>query len=385
MRPRIRTLKPEFFRDERLSGLTTDARLLMVGLITMADDEGRLQAAPIMIAGHCFPFEEKTIKLIPRWLDELAEAGLIVLYEHKGIPHVAIRSWAKNQRINRPSPSDLPPPPDAEIVANNSITGYEKPNRPRISDALRRAVAKRSGAEPGEVVDIECHYCGYIGRAHWRRLSSGKPGSWVTFEGLELDHVISVEEGGDTSEDNLVLACTRCNRSKGSGPVADFRDPSTGSRTALARDPVEDASRVGARSAPIPFAGNPSTAVTETAEIDTRDESREIFEAWMDSTGRHPDRTKFSSDRRRRIDKARLSHGFEACLLAVQNIGRDAWARGENDRGQRYDDIEHALGTAARIERWRDWTPRTLHLTERQQLERHDAEVLTDALREVGA
>jgi hypothetical protein len=37
-----------------------------------------------------------------------------------------------------------------------------------------------------------------------------------TYFGCQVDHVISEKHGGPTSEDNLALACTFCNRYKGS-------------------------------------------------------------------------------------------------------------------------------------------------------------------------
>lgn len=86
-------------------------------------------------------------------------------------------------------------------------------------------------------------------------------------------------------------------------------------------------------------------------------ETKLIFSAWVEATGRDPGKTKLTADRRRRIELAIRSHGSEDCLAAVRNIGKDGWARGDNDRGRRFDDIEHALGKAERIERWRDWTP----------------------------
>lgn len=32
---------------------------------------------------------------------------------------------------------------------------------------------------------------------------------------FELDHIIPISEGGQTTEQNLILSCRRCNRSKG--------------------------------------------------------------------------------------------------------------------------------------------------------------------------
>lgn len=87
---------------------------------------------------------------------------------------------------------------------------------------------------------------------------------------------------------------------------------------------------------------------------------RRVFDEWMAATERDPARTKLTPDRRRRIDKALDSHGLDDCLAAVRHIGADGWARGANDRGRRFDDIEHALGSAERIERWRDQQQRTI-------------------------
>lgn len=56
-------------------------------------------------------------------------------------------------------------------------------------------------------------------------------------------------------------------------------------------------------------------------------------------------------------DQALKSHGLADCLAAVRNIGADPWAGGANDRGKPFNGIEHALGSAERIERWRDAVP----------------------------
>jgi 5-methylcytosine-specific restriction endonuclease McrA len=64
-------------------------------------------------------------------------------------------------------------------------------------------------------VDAPCHYCGTPGRIHWHIHASGKPSAWVSFTDLEMDHVTPESRGGSHEPDNLVLACRRCNRSKG--------------------------------------------------------------------------------------------------------------------------------------------------------------------------
>lgn len=120
-RPRIRSLKPECWQDERVGALGRAARLLFIGLITLADDEGRLRAQPSMLIGSLFPWDEVGPRELAKWLDEIVAEGLIVRYQDEGRPYVAFRNWKRHQRINRPSPSLLPPPPDHAIVRANSV------------------------------------------------------------------------------------------------------------------------------------------------------------------------------------------------------------------------------------------------------------------------
>lgn len=84
-----------------------------------------------------------------------------------------------------------------------------------IPQSVRRAVALAHGAQPGTTSDTSCAYCGARGGIYWPRLRSGRPGAWVSFIGLELDHVIPEASGGPTESSNIVLACRRCNRRKG--------------------------------------------------------------------------------------------------------------------------------------------------------------------------
>jgi hypothetical protein len=123
-RPRIRSIKPEAWQDERVGALSRDARLLLVGLITMADDEGRLRAQPSMLIGSLYPWDEVSPRKLMDWLNEIEREGLVLQYEHDGKPYVAFRNWKRHQRINRPSPSLLPAPPDHAVVRANSVNDH---------------------------------------------------------------------------------------------------------------------------------------------------------------------------------------------------------------------------------------------------------------------
>jgi hypothetical protein len=117
MRPRIRTLKPEVWEDEAVGALGPWERLLFIGLITMADDEGRLRALPSAIAGHIFPYDELAPAKILKLLDAVHATGLVVRYTHQGTDYVQVKGWDKHQKINRPQPSSLPAPSVSTIGA----------------------------------------------------------------------------------------------------------------------------------------------------------------------------------------------------------------------------------------------------------------------------
>lgn len=85
---------------------------------------------------------------------------------------------------------------------------YIAPKKRRVPDGVRRAVALRFGPM-GRGVLAQCFYCGAEGTIHWMSPS------WLHVRNLEFDHVVPEVRGGQAVEDNVVLACQRCNRSKG--------------------------------------------------------------------------------------------------------------------------------------------------------------------------
>ncbi len=81
-RPRIRTLKPEFWQDERFSDVSRDALLLYVGLHTQADDEGRQTANLALLKARILPLDpEAAAERITSWLNELEASELVVVYD----------------------------------------------------------------------------------------------------------------------------------------------------------------------------------------------------------------------------------------------------------------------------------------------------------------
>ncbi len=99
---RIRTIKPEFWMHEGMTSLPPLTRLLAIGLLNWADDEGYFLASAKLIRGSILPFEDDS-SIIPRMLYELSSVGWITLgtdSQGREVGHVT--NFSKHQRVDRP-------------------------------------------------------------------------------------------------------------------------------------------------------------------------------------------------------------------------------------------------------------------------------------------
>jgi hypothetical protein len=100
---RIRTIKPEFWEDEKLAKLPVHARLLFIGTWNFADDNGVLLANPVLMKSHIFPYEDIGIFTISEWIDMLVENGMLIRTTYNGKDYLVIRKFLIHQKINRKS------------------------------------------------------------------------------------------------------------------------------------------------------------------------------------------------------------------------------------------------------------------------------------------
>ena len=108
---RIRTVKPEFWGHWKTARVSRDARLLFLGLLNEADDEGRLLGSPKAVAGAVFPNDDDvTPKHVERWVDELESVCLAHRYEVEGIRYIVLPGFTEHQKVSHPTPSRLPCP-----------------------------------------------------------------------------------------------------------------------------------------------------------------------------------------------------------------------------------------------------------------------------------
>ncbi len=136
-RERIRTFKPEFFRDEKIKLVSRDARLLALGLISRSDDRGRQANESQAILGHVFPGGDVNTRQLAKWLGEIVAVGFSRLYAHGPFEYLWLPNFWKHQVINRPTESDYPAHPEdcyADVPITEAIKAYRTD---QLTESLR--------------------------------------------------------------------------------------------------------------------------------------------------------------------------------------------------------------------------------------------------------
>ena len=141
--PRIRTLKPEFWGDEKLAPLPAATRLVFLGLISMADDAGRLVDSVRTIDGFIFPETEESAR---EALDTLASLGRILRYRSEsGQRLIQLTGWKDHQRVDKPSSHVLPAPLSASSDATRASAALAGVSRESREDSSPRPTTNDHG------------------------------------------------------------------------------------------------------------------------------------------------------------------------------------------------------------------------------------------------
>jgi hypothetical protein len=121
---RIRTIKPEFWIDEKIGELSFGARLLFIATWNLADDEGILRWNAAYLRGHVFTYDVHVpIAKIKDLMQELIDENLIEKYDVGVDAYAFVVHFSKHQVINKPMPSKQPLPTSPNFKAkytNNS-------------------------------------------------------------------------------------------------------------------------------------------------------------------------------------------------------------------------------------------------------------------------
>src|SRR5690349_9063099 len=102
---RKRDINPELWTDAKVLSLPWPAVGFYVGLITQADDEGRLEwdCRQLMVR-ICGVREDVRLAEARRWMEAIARADLVDVYEARGRRYACHPNWRRHQYVNRAKP-----------------------------------------------------------------------------------------------------------------------------------------------------------------------------------------------------------------------------------------------------------------------------------------
>lgn len=106
---RKRMIDPSIWQSEDFSKLSTLAKLVFIGLFSLADDEGRGRCNPVYLKSTLFPYEEDIRSAdIDKTLSEISSNMSVIFYTCDGSSYYSLYNWNTWQKIDKPSQSKIP-------------------------------------------------------------------------------------------------------------------------------------------------------------------------------------------------------------------------------------------------------------------------------------
>ena len=136
--PRRRMIDPDFWNDGRVKRLSPTERLLFIGMISHADDEGRLLADPAFLRSKVFPYDDFSLEDITSMRDHIIEINPNVeIYQNASEDYLYFRKWPRYQKPSHPQPSKLPKPPELQEPVQETIPEQNQPQTGIIPSQVR--------------------------------------------------------------------------------------------------------------------------------------------------------------------------------------------------------------------------------------------------------
>ena len=99
---KYRTIKPEFWDDEKIAKLPYPCRLFYIGLWNYADDYGVFINNQTLLKSKIFPYDENLrVSEVKSWIDALVDSRRLVPVSHNGESYYVIRKFRSHQVIDK--------------------------------------------------------------------------------------------------------------------------------------------------------------------------------------------------------------------------------------------------------------------------------------------
>lgn len=140
---RKRMIDPNIWQSEDFSKLSTLAKLVFIGLFSLADDEGRGRCNPVYLKSTLFPYEECIRSAdIDKTLSEISSNMSVIFYSCDGSNYYSLYNWNTWQKIDRPSQSKIPDY-NKEIMQRLFDEHSTKPRRPIVPNIIEDNITEK--------------------------------------------------------------------------------------------------------------------------------------------------------------------------------------------------------------------------------------------------
>jgi len=147
---RKRMVNPDIWTDAGFMELSWGARLLFIGLISRADDEGRGNGSAKSLKAAIFPSDDITIGKVEKLKEEVESFTRTKFYEINGQIYYQLHKWRSYQQIQHPTKSSIPP----FIEDSLNTTGKLNEDSPQLVNELVNQIIRANsmsddGKSPG--------------------------------------------------------------------------------------------------------------------------------------------------------------------------------------------------------------------------------------------
>lgn len=105
-----RMIDSSMWSNESFSCLPPCGRLLLIGMVNHADDQGRIKAHPAYLRSQIFPYDDMSTEEVAGWLQQIAANGTVLLYTVNGKQYAQMLNWWDYQAMAFAMPSRHPAP-----------------------------------------------------------------------------------------------------------------------------------------------------------------------------------------------------------------------------------------------------------------------------------
>jgi len=161
--PRRRMIDPDFWNDSRVKKLPPTERLLFIGMISQADDEGRLLSDPAFLRSKIFPYDDFTLEDITAMLTHILQTNPnLQLYENSGEKYLYFRKWPRYQKPSHPQPSKLPKPPELQESIQEPVPEQDQPETRTIPSQVRSGQSSLGKVSLGKVSVVQENFTEFL-------------------------------------------------------------------------------------------------------------------------------------------------------------------------------------------------------------------------------